>query len=64
MDLNATITGRKTVTVAYHSNRVDTYEGADKVTTEISQWRLDINGEILLVPMIGVRVLHIKAEKL
>ena len=63
MNLRTAITGKKTVTVAYHSNRVDTYEGVDKVTTEHGQWRMDIDGEILLLPMTGVCVLHIKAAE-
>lgn len=59
---NTAIAGKKSVTVAYHTNRIDTYNEVDKVTTESYQWRLDINGEILLVPMVSVRAVHIKAQ--
>ena len=53
---------RLKVTVTYMGGRTDVID-ADHLISETTQWRLEIDEDILLVPMTGVRSVLIQHRK-
>jgi hypothetical protein len=62
MSTNISPMKRLKVTIKYNDGHINVIE-ADHLITEAVQWRLDIDEDILLVPMIGVQSVLMEHRK-